>query len=64
MSELITEPWPWYVVNPLIGLTVPLLLCPLGEEDDTHGIGTVDDRLGSVLLKYLEQEIQHQAKDH
>jgi len=26
MMNLITEPWPWYVSGPLIGLTVPLLL--------------------------------------
>jgi hypothetical protein len=24
--EMIRQPWPWYVVGPLIGLTVPLLL--------------------------------------
>lgn len=26
MLELISQPWPWYVAGPLIGLTVPLLL--------------------------------------
>jgi uncharacterized membrane protein YedE/YeeE len=26
MINLITEPWPWYISGPLIGLTVPLLL--------------------------------------
>lgn len=26
VSELIKQPWPWYVAGPLIGLTVPLLL--------------------------------------
>lgn len=26
MSELIKEPWPWYIAGPLIGLTVPALL--------------------------------------
>lgn len=24
--DFLTQPWPWYVVGPLIGLTVPLLL--------------------------------------
>ncbi|WP_245392517.1 YeeE/YedE family protein [Meiothermus taiwanensis] len=24
--EWLTQPWPWYVAGPLIGLTVPLLL--------------------------------------
>lgn len=24
--DLISEPWPWYITGPLIGLTVPLLL--------------------------------------
>ena len=26
MKEIISGPWPWYVVGPLIGLTVPTLL--------------------------------------
>jgi uncharacterized membrane protein YedE/YeeE len=26
MLDLIREPWPWYIVGPLIGLTVPALL--------------------------------------
>lgn len=26
MIELISQPWPWYVAGPIIGLTVPLLL--------------------------------------
>jgi uncharacterized membrane protein YedE/YeeE len=26
MLEMIKQPWPWYVVGPLIGLTVPALL--------------------------------------
>lgn len=26
MMEFITQPWPWYVAGPLIGLTVPALL--------------------------------------
>ena len=26
MLEFISQPWPWYVAGPLIGLTVPLLL--------------------------------------
>jgi uncharacterized membrane protein YedE/YeeE len=26
MLEFITQPWPWYVAGPLIGLTVPTLL--------------------------------------
>ena len=31
MLELISEPWPWYVAGPLIGLVVPLLLWAGGE---------------------------------
>ncbi|HET7691467.1 MAG TPA: YeeE/YedE family protein, partial [Gemmatimonadota bacterium] len=27
-----TEPWPWYVAGPLIGLVVPLLLLLAGRE--------------------------------
>lgn len=26
MLEILREPWPWYVVGPLVGLTVPALL--------------------------------------
>lgn len=26
MTEFLSQPWPWYVAGPLIGLTVPLLL--------------------------------------
>ncbi len=26
MLEFISQPWPWYIAGPLIGLTVPLLL--------------------------------------
>jgi len=26
MKEILTQPWPWYVAGPLIGLMVPLLL--------------------------------------
>ncbi|PZR21317.1 MAG: hypothetical protein DI535_28465 [Citrobacter freundii] len=26
MTEILKNPWPWYVAGPLIGLTVPLLL--------------------------------------
>ena len=31
MLELLSEPWPWYVGGPLIGLIVPLLLWAGGE---------------------------------
>ena len=31
MLELLSEPWPWYVAGPLIGLVVPLLLRAGGE---------------------------------
>ena len=31
MLDLLSEPWPWYVAGPLIGLTVPLLLWAGGE---------------------------------
>ena len=29
--NLLTDPWPWYVGGPLIGLTVPLLLLGIGK---------------------------------
>lgn len=31
MRELLTEPWPWYVAGPLIGLIVPALLLAGGK---------------------------------
>ncbi len=31
MLEFLSEPWPWYVAGPLIGLVVPLLLWAGGE---------------------------------
>ena len=31
MLELLSQPWPWYVAGPLIGLVVPLLLWVGGE---------------------------------
>ncbi len=31
MIESLSEPWPWYVAGPLIGLVVPLLLWAGGE---------------------------------
>ncbi|MGB1717716.1 MAG: YeeE/YedE family protein, partial [Candidatus Latescibacterota bacterium] len=29
--ETLTQPWPWYVAGPLIGLTVPALLLLVGK---------------------------------
>ena len=26
MLEILTQPWPWYVAGPLIGIIIPLLL--------------------------------------
>lgn len=31
VTALLSEPWPWYVAGPLIGLTVPLLLLWVGK---------------------------------
>ena len=31
MLELLSQPWPWYVAGPLIGLMVPLLLLLTGK---------------------------------
>lgn len=31
MYDLLTQPWPWYVAGPVIGLTVPLLLIAGGK---------------------------------
>ncbi len=31
MLELLSEPWPWYIAGPLIGLMVPLLLLFVGK---------------------------------
>ncbi|ARA92122.1 MAG: YeeE/YedE family protein [Bacteroidetes bacterium] len=32
MSEFLTQPWPWYVAGPLIGLLVPMLLLYGGKQ--------------------------------
>ncbi len=32
MVELLSQPWPWYVAGPLIGLVVPLLLLLGGKQ--------------------------------
>ncbi len=37
MLEILSEPWPWYIAGPLIGLTVPVLLI-LGNK--TFGISS------------------------
>ena len=31
MLDWLSQPWPWYVAGPLIGLTVPLLLLFTGK---------------------------------
>lgn len=31
LIDFLTEPWPWYVAGPLIGLTVPVLLVWVGQ---------------------------------
>lgn len=31
MAEVVSQPWPWYVAGPLIGLVVPLLLIVGGK---------------------------------
>lgn len=31
MIDILTQPWPWYIAGPLIGLTVPLLLIVGGK---------------------------------
>lgn len=31
MYDFLTQPWPWYVAGPIIGLTVPLLLLAGGK---------------------------------
>lgn len=32
MLEFLSEPWPWYVAGPLVGLTVPVVLLWIGRE--------------------------------
>lgn len=27
LQEWLYKPWPWYIVGPLMGATIPLLLC-------------------------------------
>ena len=49
--DWITQPWPWYVAGPLIGLTVPALLI-LGNK--TFGISS---SLRHVCAAYIPAEI-------
>lgn len=43
--EWITQPWPWYISGPLIGLTVPALLLLSGK---TFGLSTSFQHLGAM----------------
>ncbi len=43
--ELLTQPWPWYIGGPLIGLTVPALLLLVGKP---FGISSSFRHLGSI----------------
>jgi len=47
MIEVISQPWPWYIAGPLIGLTVPLLLL-LGNK--SFGISSNLRHLCAALL--------------
>ncbi len=47
MLEWLSQPWPWYVAGPLIGLTVPLLLI-LGNK--TFGISSSMRHLCAICL--------------
>lgn len=44
--SLLTQPWPWYVSGPLIGLTVPILLLLVGKP---FGISSSFRHLASAI---------------
>jgi uncharacterized membrane protein YedE/YeeE len=55
--DLMTQPWPWYISGPLIGLTVPLLLLFSGK---TFGLSSSFRHLASICsphtkLSYLKE---------
>ena len=45
--NLLTEPWPWYIGGPLVGLTVPLLLLFVGKP---FGISSSFRHLCSICM--------------
>lgn len=47
LKEAVMQPWPWYVVGPLIGLTVPLLLLVGGK---SMGISSSFRHMCSIAL--------------
>lgn len=55
--DLLTQPWPWYISGPLIGLTVPMLLLFSGK---TFGLSSSFRHLASICspktkLSYLKE---------
>ncbi|MFN4945225.1 MAG: YeeE/YedE family protein [Chryseotalea sp.] len=61
IHDVIFKPWPWYVVGPLIGLTVPLLLL---IENKTLGISANLRHICAALLPSKPTFFQYNWKDH
>ena len=57
MIELISQPWPWYVAGPLIGLMVPLLLIiggkRLGISANLHHMCAA---IGTANIEFLRHD--------
>lgn len=59
MLDLISQPWPWYVAGPLVGLTVPLLLLIGGKQ---FGISSNMRHLCAALLPSKAEFLRYDWK--
>ncbi len=57
MIELVSQPWPWYVAGPLIGLMVPLLLLVGGKRLGVSGnLRHMCAAIGPANLEFLRYD--------
>ncbi|MCU0383592.1 MAG: YeeE/YedE family protein [Cyclobacteriaceae bacterium] len=61
LQDVIFKPWPWYVVGPLIGLTVPLLLL---IENKTLGVSANLRHVCAALLPVKPRFFHYNWKAH
>lgn len=59
MFEFISQPWPWYVAGPLVGLTVPLLLLIGGKQ---FGISSNIGHLCAAVLPSRAELLRYDWK--
>ena len=67
MIEAVSQPWPWYVAGPLIGLLVPRLVAPfLGPRARVRNVGTAARlllivSLVAIVLQFASWLLLHRA---